>query len=129
MKFKLLKNGRCPIWTLMPPWNHYSDENQIKDTQKRVGSLRKGSKKSSITSSNSPQKPQSNQINIDSARESKGSGRLNKTAYLFNSNSPNKLLKDGSSRKDKVLLSKNQEDDALPIIRDEDFEKDPSAKI
>ena len=130
MKFKLLRNGRWPVCTLMPPWNHYSDENQIKDTQKRVGSIRKGSKKNSIDPSNSPQKSNSNQNAINSAREDKGRGRLNKTAYLFNSNSPNKLLKEGSSKKNKGSDYKDfqEEDDALPVIRDEDFESHQASK-
>lgn len=125
MRSKLLKSGRCPICTLAPPCKHYSDEDKIKEDYKKMIEPRSSPKKHSVDSSRSPQKSASkeihpNKVPLKSFRQSKNNHKLNKTVYASNRDYPNKLRNSKVSPRLNPLQS--DEDDALPIIRDEDFE-------
>lgn len=118
MRTKLLKTGRCPICTLAPPCNHYSDENQIKEDYKKMVEPK-------MSPSRSPRKSVSKEhsqskVPLKSYRQSKNGHRLNKTLYASNKDALARVRNSKASPKLRPLQS--DEDDALPIIRDEDFE-------
>lgn len=128
MKFKLVKTGRCPICTLSPPCNHYNDEDEVKSANRRLNQLAK--QKKAGEASGSPYKsPRKVIIQDSSSRPARqkisknrkaGKDKLNKTVYNTDKgglDDQNKLSHQSDSKKD------NDEDSALPIIRDEDFDK------
>lgn len=128
MKFKLVKTGRCPICTLSPPCNHYNDEDEVKTANRRLNQLAK-QKKNGETPVSPYKSPRKVIIQASSNRPVRkkivtnrkaGKDRLNKTVYNTDKGGledQNKLSNKSDSKKD------HDEDSALPIIRDEDFDK------
>lgn len=134
MKVKLAKNGRCPICTLAPPCNHYNQETEVKEANRLILSHRSQTKRSN--DSVSPQKPdKKDQPLRKSTKKSNkpinSNDKLNRTAYNTDKNklsrSTEKRMKKPNPRLKPLKNTKNEdEDDALPIIKDEDFETSPT---
>lgn len=133
MKVKLVRTGRCPICTLAPPCNHYEDENDIKQANRSIIS-NKNSPRKSLPNSQSPKGPATkivkSKITSKIKKHVKNNDKLNRTTFEIDKN---KISKDKSSKKKTQRKKSNEggpitQEEAIPVIKDEDFNSDLDSK-
>ena len=115
MKFKLLRQGRCPFWTLVPPWKHFEKPSDIpiKELKKELSSS------PSIRKSRSPDRNADNSImnNFNSVvtEDKQKRTNFNRTAVRIRKERSN--MRGGQSIQNQLGISDSQRSNGkLPII-------------